>query len=398
MNNLSANKENSTIQILLLIGIFVLCAYSYHPRFFNLVLGSIQNRSIVLPAEGLILLLSCLSIRKFCLCSVTKAYFWGIFAIAFIVFMCDAIGLMVSTSAIIAMIPPFLGIMIGKNMKVNEETLLILLKIYVVAASIIGLLCIITNIGSFMIVDQYAVAGKNASGVMLSISGIIAFFSAIRPNERKMWRWFDITMLVLIFAELLTIRARLATLGLAVIIVAILIKSSMRIGSKQIFLGIVVLILLACFSLFDTIAQFVYDSFFQNKEDNLSSNRMDLNRVALSVICDSPFIGNLKGNYIIDEHNQVHNFLLKTISQYGIFFSLPWVVIYFNLLIFACKKIFQIDINDGVLFLSIVLILFLYWESLGEYTYPFGPGTITFIPFLLLGYGLNNGLFVSSRK
>ena len=195
---------------------------------------------------------------------------------------------------------------------------------------------------------------------------------------------FDIASLLMIFVEMLTMRARLATLGLLLLIFLMIIKGDVRVKPIYVLTGIIFICVALSIS-FDSIGQFIYDSFFQNKDSNLTSGRTDLNKAALNVVASSPFWGTLRGDYIVDDTYQVHNFLLNTISHYGLLFCIPWVLIYIKIGFSALNAVFRNKASRGMFYLANILILYLYWESLGEYTYPWGPGTITFVPFLLLG-------------
>lgn len=379
------NKNNSILQIVLLIGIAVLCAYSYHPRFFDLSSGSITNQSIVRITELVIIFLALISIKKVYCDSTLKVYFWCMIFVLLFITSFISVDLDASFSAALSILLPLFGIIIGQNLRIDKHSMIICLRAYMMASVVIGFSCIMRNLGAFVIVDQYAVAGKNASGAMLGISGCIALYLALQ--ERKiLYKCLDISCLILCLVEILTMRARLATLGLILLLCLILLRSNVKIKATHlicIIISIVTITLVAGGS----IEQFVYDSFFQNKERDLTSGRTDLNKAAFDVILKSPFLGNLRGDYIIDDTYQVHNFLLNTISHYGLFFSLPWVVIYIKIALTSLFSAFKYNVtSNGLTFLSNTLMLYLLWESLGEYTYPFGPGTITFIPFLLWGW------------
>lgn len=379
------NPNNSIIQIILLISIMVLCTYSYHPRFFDLSTGSIQNHSIVLLTEIVIFLLAIISVRRIYYNSTVKVYLNCILFITLFITMFVAIGFEASLSAVVSILLPLLGIIIGQNLRIDNRIMIACLRMYMVTSVVIGFLCIMRNLGAFVIVDQYAVAGKNASGVMLGISGCIALYSALQEN-RMLFKCMDIGCLGLLIVELLTMRARLATLGLVLFICLMLVRSNFKIKAVH-FVGIAIFIGVIAIVAGSSIEQFVYDSFFQNKDNDLTSGRTDLNKAAFNVILESPLLGTLRGDYIIDDTYQVHNFLLNTISHYGLIFSIPWIVIYIKLGLASLISAFKYSIpSNGISLLSNILILYMLWESLGEYTYPFGPGTITFIPYLLWGW------------
>lgn len=376
--------NSSTTQFFLVICIFILCAYSYHPKYFDTSTGSIQNHLVVLLTELLIAILAIVSVKRILFTHIVIVYLTCLFFISVIVFAGISVELNVSFPAIIALIPPLLGIIIGQNLAITRETLFFCLRIYIVASVIIMLLSIMTNIGGFVIEDQYAVAGKNASGAMLGVSGILSFYLATQERKRVL-SILDLCCLLIIFVELLTIRARLATLGTFFIIIILAVKRGIRIKiSTMVFVLLLILFIIAFFSL-DSLFEFIYNSFFQNKGSDFSSGRTELDEAAISVILNSPIYGNIRGEYVIDSEFEVHNFLLNTMSHYGLVISLPWIVLYFRLAIESIKTVLKCNM-DSVAIVASSVTLFLFFESMGEYTYPFGPGTITFIPFLLLGF------------
>ena len=215
---------------------------------------------------------------------------------------------------------------------------------------------------------------------MVALSSILAFYFA-RADQSKIMKIIDYGVLVALLVELLVFRARLATLSVGFIILIYLYKekSFKLIGG---FLAIILILLL--FS--PTAESFIYDSFFMNKESDITSGRGDLSTDAWMIILNSPLIGNLHHDFTILDETYVHNYLLKVLSDYGLFLSFPWVFIYCYLGVFCLKRINKINHSRKLSLVSYLLFAMLFVESMGEYSYPFSPGTITFIPFLLIGY------------
>lgn len=378
------NALFSHIQILWLVSIFTLCAYSYHPRFFNIAAGQISNHSVVFVIELLILTHVLINVWKSKFTSLSVIFFISLFFIGLISFGLQTLDFNSNFSECTNMLPAFFGLYIGTNLTTTEKNLLLSLRCYVVCSIIIGFACISHYLGAFIIADQYLVAGKNAFGTTLAIAGIISFYLFVYKRNAKPIMLLDISSVVIIFIELLTIRARLATLGFLIVCVILFLRSNLK---KNYVFFIIVFLAGAVFlsTNYSTALNFIYNSFFQNKESDFTSARLGLYSRALEIIYQSPFLGNYDGRFFVDKHYQVHNFLLNKLSHYGVLLSIPWFFLYFRLF-FCCIKNWLKCSSDSLLLLGCSVMFMLFWESLGEYTYPFGPGTITFLPFLVFGF------------
>lgn len=374
------------LQVLLLVAVFSLCAYSYHPRFFDISTGQISNHSIVFVVEILILILVLINIWKDEIFDLSMTFFVCLFLIGLLSFGLQTFDYNSSFSECTNMMPAFLGLHIGANINIGEKKLFLSLRCYVLCSILIGLVCIFQYLGTFVIADQYLVAGKNAFGTTLAIAGVISLYLLIYKQSPKSLKVLDAASVLIIFIELLTIRARLASLGFFLVCSILFLRSGLKMRFSFVVTIFLVGALLALVG-FDSFSDFIYNSFFQNKEADFTSARSDLNLRALEVIYNSPFWGNVDGNHFVDERYQVHNFLLNKLSHYGVFFSIPWLFLYFEILVYCIKQWIKSN-HESLLVLGCSVMFVLFWESLGEYTYPFGPGTITFLPFLVLGYSI----------
>lgn len=81
------------------------------------------------------------------------------------------------------------------------------------------------------------------------------------------------------------------------------------------------------------------------------------------------------------DYNKLRNFKkeLKTLKFKNIYWYIGSLQVIF-------KPYQKIILTGDPQILSNLLILLLFFVSLSEYTFPYAPGTTTFLPFFLLGY------------
>lgn len=136
-------------------------------------------------------------------------------------------------------------------------------------------------------------------------------------------------------------------------------------------------------SFISDVFDYIYESFTLNQGNDLTSDRMNRNELALTIIMDSPFFGNLS---IGSHYDWVHNYLLRQFSSYGFVAGFPLLALYLNLVLFVIKNVlkckFTLDAIGYIVFLIPIII------SLEEPTFPYAPGTGTILSFILLGYSM----------
>lgn len=138
---------------------------------------------------------------------------------------------------------------------------------------------------------------------------------------------------------------------------------------------------------------YIFDSFFQNKESDILSGRENTYSIAFQHLVSHPILGNLVTDIKIP---WVHNYLLLKLSNFGYIGGLPFTILYLYIIIYTAKKLLKvISISSsiyGFVLLCIPLIV-----SLGEPTFPYGPGTANFLPYLIVGVNLNSFNSVNHR-
>lgn len=379
------------LEIILLSLITILCPLAYHPSFIGE--RGISNERVVYPMLIIIGVLALITVRSFGKSNkLIRAFFLSSVFISFEVALFCSLGLNSTFSEIVTYMQCLIGLLIGYNLLMNDVAIFNLLRLYAIASLVIGIISVFSGVGSFEVVDQYLIVGKNASGVMMSLAGAISFFLST-IDKSKFIRLVDYIIVFLCLLVLMTFRARLAMLSLLFVILLYMLKTR---SFKIIFGVLLSLIIVLCF--FPDVISFFYDSLFMNKEDDISSGRFDLNKSAFLIISESPFIGNLAHDFSLLDEVSVHNYFLKKMSDYGIFLSLPWIILYVYLMVYITHSFMKRKGKDYISVLSRLLMIILLLESFGEYTYPFGPGTITIIPFILLGYSEHRRMLMLARR
>ena len=278
------------------------------------------------------------------------------------------------------------SIMIGWRLNLDEKKLHTFFIIFSILSLFIGLMQVTQNIGGFRILDHYHVEGKNTFGIILSSSSVILFFFGLNGIKKRGIRivWFTLSILAIII--LLTIRARACSVAAMFMILYILYQRFK--GSDFVFYLIIFafLSIIVYMILPSTVEEYVFNSFVQNQEDDVSSGRLDRNVVGWSFFVRHFWFGNLTEGYYLE---WIHNFLLDKLYKYGFVFAMAIIWIYFSLLFKTTIRTIKCD-NRNNFNIGYFVLLIPFIVSLVEPTMPFGPGTGTILNFLLFGVSLRN--------
>ena len=281
------------------------------------------------------------------------------------------------------------AVMIGWRISLDDKKFRNVLLAFSLLTLFVGLMQILTNLGGFVILDQYLTDNKNALGVMLSTSAVIFLFLWSRKTNTRLSNIIWLGLLLTTFVVLLTIRARTSTLTT---ILVLLYYYYLRISHKHIIIYIIFsLFFILTLFLFspDFIKDYIYNSFFQSYEGgDVTTGRIERNIIALDFLSDHLFLGNLDQNIVVE---QIHNYPLNRLFEFGIFFFIPIIAVYLYLLYYAVKgSLISSDINFRDIGYFLLLVPFI--VSMAEPTFPFGPGTATLFNFILFGMALQHSI------
>ena len=371
--------------LLLLVLVSLVCLYN-HPFFNDMTeVSDIEKGSVLSPfinASFAVLFLLCFRIKSLQHCYVLRRFAIFILIIAFSILLASLFFMISPINEVRMFLIPFGALMIGYVIKLTNTQYRIFTLSFLILLSYVAFMQITTNIGAFVIVDQYLVDNKNSLGLVIGTGVIVAFILALEKDTNI---WFKVLYLVvavfLLYCDL-TIRARAATL-LAVFMCFFVVY--LRNGRKRMIYTIAAgaLLFLMVLLFVPAVFDYFYASIVSGFEGgDVSSNRLARNAGAISAIMDDPFFCKLSYDYGV---HQVHNFFLKTWYEKGLVFGWPILVMYvlqfFDIVKSSIRKC---DINNRYS-IGFLLGLYPFLNSLVETTLPYGPGTDSVINFIFWG-------------
>lgn len=280
---------------------------------------------------------------------------------------------------------------IGYGMNLDSKSFNRLTLVYSLLLVYVGVSQVIHNFGGFVIKQQYADFAKNSFGPMIGtaiISNMIVY-----NKMSKGVKILTVILSLINFAVLLTIRARAATATLLFFIFIAAAKHLFTIPKTKtqlrnsVFVIIISIILGVIFIEKIHLAfEYIYNSLFISVDNggDLSSGRTERNILAWNTFLENPFWGLLGTN---QEIPWVHNYLLLNLSKYGLTGGMIQIIIYMSLGFYLAKNIIHNKVFDRI-FLGFALILYMYFISFAEPTFPFGPGTAVLYSFLCFGQSI----------
>ena len=386
--------------LLLLLLLVLVCLYN-HPFFNDMTENAdIEKGSVLSPfinASFLILFLLSFRIKALQQSYVIRRFAIFLLIISFSLLLASVFFKISPISEARMFFIPFGALIIGYVIDLTKTQYRILTITFLSIISYVAFMQITTNIGAFVIEDQYLVDNKNSLGLIIGTGIILAFILVLEKDTNKWLKVFCFVMSVFLLFCDLTIRARAATL-MAVLLCFYVVY--LRNGRKRMIYTIAVMAILFLMVLLfvPSVFDYFYASIFSGYEGgDVTSDRLARNAGAISAIMDEPFFCKLSHDYGV---HQVHNFFLKTWYEKGLVFGWPILVMYVLQFIDIVKcSIKKCDINNRYS-IGFLLGLYPFLNSLVETTLPYGPGTDSVINFIFWGmacrYLFDNEKFVTS--
>ena len=383
------------IRLVLLLIAVCLIAYSYHPGNFDsagkIISNSYNKYALVMIAASFILSIG--TIKNSISIQPIRVFLilLGVVSLSFMLLY--SLNLVEGLHEVRALLISFIALLFGTMLKCNNKEILTISFFYIIAVLLVGYLQITQNIGDFVIEDTYINTAKNAFGPMIAIAGVLSVLIAFTHGYNKLVRVFMAVTAIIALIEVATVRARLVTITFILLFLFILFKYFKVMTSKNKGRGSVVIYLVVLITIlaiiFSSLQEYIWNSLIQNKEGDFTSGRLTAYYDGMDIFLSSPFFGNL---VLQEKVGWVHNYLLLNLSTYGLVFSLPLLVLYFYLVYVIILGLKKRDLFIPQNF-GYIIILISFIVSLGEPTYPYGPGTTNFLPFLLLGVSLNHNKY-----
>lgn len=392
------NKTLHKIKIFLLSLLLLLTALSYHPLFSSFVTEDLSENPLnkyVLLLTG-ITFVAHIGFKSWYRDTYIRTFFVLYFCVILMaVFLQQHFSISGYMDDIKNIMIAFVLLLIGYNAHLTKNETMLVAVLYTLMVLFSIYFQIIANFGGFVIEDEYMQYGKNTLGVMTAAS-CITISSFALTAKRKLdlaILWFLVFALVVVT---LTIRARTASITIGVFFIYCVyrkIKESNKITETIFAIAVIglitVLFLLITSNVIDVVWGYVYDSFTQHHEDDLTSYRMDRIEIAWEFWKDDIWFGNLASRY---NYRVVHNYPLRVLFSYGVFGSLPLLSLYLYISVYSIKQCIKNKFDFGHIghfaFLTTLMI------SMAEPTFPYAPGTGVILVFVLLG----NNLFYNRKQ
>lgn len=285
----------------------------------------------------------------------------------------------------------FMSISIGLNLKKDTGFWVNVSYIFTILLIVMGFVNCYYYAKGFYIPEHYLLdKGKNQIGALIAMGAAANFFYGMKIKEQRAHFWI---VFVLAFELLLLIRARSAVFALIPCVLLIVCKEGSFKGKWNWRTAFsIVGAAMACYVLFTGFIGDELTTFFQggknldaNAADTLTSNRWERNLQGISFFCSHPFSGELVESSGI---KLIHNYLILRMVRYGIW-AVPFFVIYICFGLRTLKGIFakrRCDIADAGFYVLVVPFAI----SMLEPSFPYGPGSVQLLAFLLFGHAINS--------
>lgn len=344
------------------------------------------NYSIIIAVIVMAIVISIsLNIKEDFIFAVSLYLYYGTFAMLLccIVFLFSDVFLLNATSNIFLTITCFL---FGYcNYDYDKEFITKCMKIYAVSALLLGLYSVSTNLGGFVITEQYAFKLKNSSGVLLGTAIILCVF-ILTATKHKAQTIFWTIVVLLLSACLLTFRCRTAIIAVMISFFIIAYRSNLLLGILQrplmLLSCLVIVVILFYLNLIPL--NFIYDSLFANTDtsnlDSISSGRLTHFDRALQVFYNDPILGSSSQNIHL---HSIDNFIINILGRYGIIGGLLMFPPYILAVVICIHGIRHNSFQELYPFFALLIIML---TSFTESPFPFGPGTPVICAWFLLGW------------
>lgn len=365
----------------LLFATLAMVAASYLPWIYLTKIYYIL-RYVIMACMGASVLLT-FSIDKYCSERFMRLFLLTILLVG-VEFVCFHIfGHRYRPADLSQLIIAFLCIGIGMGLEADMRTWANITYYYTLGLVIMTLINCFYWAGDLIIPEHYMLdEGKNQIGGMLAIGGAATFFFGVKIKEQ---RTAFMIVFALAFLALLLIRARSDFFAVLAAVIFLSVKDfewkwHWNLKTVLTILGVIAIgyILYTGF-IGDELTRFMVGGKSSSDLDVLTSNRWERNQQGLEVLINDPLGESEEASKIL----LIHNYILLRLVRYGIW-SIPLVgfYIYFGLktivVLFRERKT---DIRDAGFVACIVPLL----VSFVEPNFPYGPGSVQMLAFLLLG-------------
>lgn len=262
---------------------------------------------------------------------------------------------------------------------------------YIIVTFIVGLYTIISYGGTFELVDTYLFSHKNSICVIWGTCSIILAYFAV-SSKFGILGIINICGMIAFIIMISIARGRAALLATLLCIIFIFIRKLMKLRkvslSGVIVFSLMAIILIGIISIKLEGLGFLSHAFLGvNKEytdmDDFSSGRLTLLEMGIKKFISNPMLGGLYDN---ENFGMVHNYPMRILASYGLVGGCTYLIIYILFMVKILKGMFSTKFNNFEIWnVGYFIMAELYIVSMFEPLAPFGPGTVSFIGFFMLG-------------
>lgn len=368
------NKIAITLLYVLLAAVFV----SYIPMIYLTSLYNVFSLGIM----GVMALLVLIAVFRSGF--LKNRFLWAFFVvIAFLImeFVVFQVGhLNYNLDDVRQIIIVYLCMLVGYTISMTELQLSRMSLFYVVGSILLGLYAIIFYTGSFSFEgDRTLITGKNQIGGMVAVGGAIATYFYLTFEKRK-GMFFALALLAFFVSAILRDRSAFVAFIFFAVVLSFKQFPFYKVG--------LVLIAMLLFYLFfkSTIDNFFINSLIGRGEldiEDLSTGRSTRNEMGIQYFISHFWVGELEASANIP---WIHNYLLLRLVRYGVW-SMFFILVYLMFVVKIIKEYFgdkELQFDKMGFFIPIIP----FFISLLEPSFPFGPGTVQVLVYVLFGHAL----------
>ncbi|KJJ38847.1 hypothetical protein [Aequorivita vladivostokensis] len=266
---------------------------------------------------------------------------------------------------------------IGYNFDFDEKKFLGLIYLFILSNTLAAFSLVAKFASGFVVEELYWDVPKNQIAPVFGIAFLLSLYFLFYKSRKV--NWILLLLSALLLLSIIVLRGRAVILG-CLICSFIFLFTRIR-KNKYIILLPILLI-----PVIPYLYKLLIDSLFLNYDstniNSLSSGRYNTYTEAFHFFVENPFFGQ-QGQTTLNG-GIIHNYVLYALVSYGLmvsFFILILYFKYFKLVIKSMIKPKPLYYESGVFVFALFMLV-----SLFEYTFPFGPGSAVFFPFLLLGF------------
>ncbi len=263
--------------------------------------------------------------------------------------------------------------------KINKRDLKLVFLCYVLSSAIVGISIFFTYLKGGIDWDahQYIYGSKNSISQILftSIIILLLYFRNTGKSVYAILKWVIVAFLTYV---ILALKSRATIICYIVLLYVLLYKSSLKIQTKIIIVGISLFLLIIGFAVFNDYISFMWNNILlanNNAQDidAVSSGRVDIIEEAFQLWNGNELLG-IGSKYI-------ECFYIASIVQYGIFLGLLLIFIAVTPLLMSVPEIFGTEFNIAYKTIALTYCIDGFFECLA----PFGPGVKCYILWFLFG-------------